>query len=237
MPRPPEYANFPYDFHWWFVPNIPQGQQDAGPGRCRIVHLDSQKFWDIHIVMLDQIAQKHVQDRHTRPGQPVNMQTYGIKEIPYFPLDEEADMLLQRGMRPSADRSEVTVTFKDGFKVDNCPRDWWENLAAQHIQRRKQEPAVQLQMPNKQVVSLTFECFDAMCKDFMRRRGDMISSQMFPELVDPFRDVGQLKGPKPVDGRANALGNNVQVLTGQNAPPPMPTPSGGQDPFENQQHA
>lgn len=230
MPRPPEYANFPFDFHWWFVPNIPQGHRDAGPGRCRLVHLDSQQYWDIHIVHLDKMAQEHMQNRMRKPGQPVNMGAHGIKEIPYYPLDEEADALLQRGMRPNPDRSDITVLCSDGFKVDKCPRDWWEQLAAGHINRRKQEPAVQLQMGQNKTVSLTFECFDAMCKDFMRRRGDMISSGIFPELVDPYRDVGQLKGPKPVDGRANAMGYGAQVLQGQNAQPPGPGGQGAQQP-------
>lgn len=219
MPRPPEYANWPFDFVWAFLKSVPAGQPGAGPGCVRLFNVeDMTGFWDIHIVSMDAIARQHMQDRERKPGQPVNMGGSGTEIIPYRDLDDEADRLIQRGMQPSTDRSPLTVRFEAGRPMENTPREWWEQVAAQHVQRRKQEPPVVLNVASAQI-NLKYECFDALCKDFMRRRGDFVSAGWWPELVDPYRDMGQHKvGPKPVEGRANALGQGAQVLTGQAGP-------------------
>ncbi|WP_143360635.1 hypothetical protein, partial [Escherichia coli] len=62
-----------------------------------------------------------------------------VLEIPYALLDDEADALLRRQMRPNMDRSPLNIKVRDGTPIQACPRDWWETLAAQHIERRKQE--------------------------------------------------------------------------------------------------
>lgn len=216
MPRPPEYANWPHDFVWAFLKSTPQGQPGAGPGAVRLFNVeDISRGWDIHILAMDAMARQHMQDRERKPGQPVNMGASGMQIIPYRDLDDEADRLIQRGMQPSTDRNPITVRFEGGGVMEHTPRDWWEQVAAQHIQRRKLEPPVVLTVGQAQV-TLKYECFDALCKDFMRRRGDFVSAGWWPELVDPYRDMGQHKvGPKPVEGRANALGQGVQVLQGQ----------------------
>ena len=238
MARLPEYSAWPYDFVWAFFPSVPRGHPDAAPGRVRLFHVENMdSFWDLHILSMDQIAQKHMSDRDIKPGQAVNMGAGGGQEsIPYRALDEEADMLLQRGMQPHPDRTPLTVRFVSGQRMKEVPRDWWESLAAGHLQRRKQEPPVVLDV-NGQAVTLTYECFDALCKDFTRQRGAFGSAGWWPELVDPYRDVGQHDGPRPVAGFANALGQGAQVMQGQPVPaqPGQPAPSPGiANPFEQE---
>jgi hypothetical protein len=235
MPRPPEYASWPFDHAWAFFPSIPQGKPDAGPGRIRLFHLETMGYWDIHVVSMDQMAQKHMQDRDIKPGQAVNMPGGMVEVIPYRALDDEADQLTQRGMQPNPDRTPMTIRFVSGQQMKEVPRDWWESLAAGHLQRRKAEPPVVLNV-NNQAVTLTYECFDGLCKDFTRRRGDFVSAGWWPELVDPFRDIGQHKeGPRPVQGFANALGHGAQVMQGQQ--PPVPGQQGpvGHPAMENQE--
>lgn len=219
MPRDPQYASWPFDFVWVFFKHTPQGE-GAGPGRIRLFHVENmQSYWDVHIVSMDAMARQHMQDRDTKPGQPINMGPMGAEVVPYRDLDDEADRLMQRGMQPSPDRSAVTVRFQSGQQMPNTPREWWESLSAGHIQRRKQEPPVVITVSGTQL-TLPYECFDALCKDFMRRRGDFVSAGWWPELVDPYRDLGQHKeGPRPVQGFADALGHGNQVMQGQNQAP------------------
>jgi len=225
MPRPPEYSNWPFEFVWAFFKHTPQGP-DAGSGRVRLFHVENATaFWDVHIVSMDAMARAHMQDRDTKAGQPINMGPLGTEVVPYRDLDDEADRLMQRGMQPNTDQNPITVRFKSGQQMPNTPREWWDNLAAQHIQRRKQEPPVVVNVGGTQL-TLTYETFDALCKDFMRRRGDFVSAGWFPELVDPHRDMGQHKeGPRPVQGFADALGHGNQVMQGQHpAPGALPAP-------------
>jgi len=221
-----------------------QGAPNPSPGMVRLVHLDSQKYWDIHVLNADAMAREHMQNLQKKPGLQVNMGVQGVEEIPYADLDAEADSLIQRGMQPSPDRTPLTVKFKSGRSMEKVDRQWWEQHAANHITRRKQEPPSVLQMGDGQAVTLTYEAFDSMCKDYMRRRADFISSGWWPELIDPYRDTGQhAKGPKPVDGRPDALGQGVQVLDASKVPPPGApgAPSAPQEgaggaphPFENE---
>jgi hypothetical protein len=221
MARPPEYANWPFDFCWAYFQSVPPGKPDAGPGRVRLFYLDTMAYWDLHVQSMDVMAQKHMSDRDVKPGQSVNMGNGAVEVIPYRALDDEADLLQQRGMQPNPDRTAVTIRFVSGQFMKDTARDWWEGLAAGHLQRRKLEPPVVLNV-NGQSVTLTYECFDGLCKDFTRRRGDFVSAGWWPELVDPYRDMGQFGGPKPVQGFANALGHNVSVMSGQQGPVPGP---------------
>lgn len=239
MARAPAWANWPFDFGWAFFRSVPQGQPEAAPGRVRLFNLENMEtFWDVHVQSMDMMAQKHMQDRDTKPGQAVNMGNGAVETIPYRALDEEADLLQQRGMQPHPDRTPLTVRFVTGQVLKNAPRDWWEGLAAGHLQRRKQEAPVVLNV-NGQSLTLTYECFDAFCKDFTRRRGDFVSAGWWPELVDPYRDVGQhQEGPRPVQGFANALGHGAQVMQGQAPPAPANPAAAAQqgvvNPFEQE---
>jgi len=230
MPRPPEWANWPWDHGWQWGASVPQGPS-AYPGHVRLIHLESQQYWDIHVLHMDQIAQQHLQNREVKHGQPVKMGDGRVLEVPYKILDDEADFLMSRGMTPHSDRTPIRLQFKDGTVMDKTPRDWFEQLAANHVQRRTQEPPVPLGVAKDKQIMLTYPCIDALCKDFMRRRGDWIAAGKWPELINPFRDVGQhQEGPRPVQGHANALGEGVQVLQGQQpgqegqVPPSGPAP-------------
>ena len=237
MARQPQWANWPYDFGWAFFRSIPQGQPDAAPGHVRLFNVENmESFWNVHILSMDHMVQKHMSDRDSKPGQAVNMPGGAVEVVPYRALDEEADLLLQRGMQPHTDRTPLTIRFTSGQMMKNVPRDWWEGLAAGHLQRRKQEPAVVLNL-NGQSVTLTYECFDAVCKDFTRQRGPFVSAGWWPELIDPYRDLGQHTGPRPVQGFANALGQGAQVLEGQTPPAANPAAVAQQgvvNPFEQE---
>lgn len=213
MPRPPEFASWPFDFAWWFLKSNPQPGADQGPGRVRLAHLDSGQAWDIHVRVMDGVAQKFNQDREVMQGGLVQMADNSVHEIPFRPLDDAADAMIQRGMQPQAYREPLAITFRDGERMDAVPMEWWEARVVEHIARRKTFPPVPLDMGGGQVLTVTFECFDALCKDYLRRRGDFTAAGWWPELL--MADYGQLEGPKPVDGRANALGQGAQVMQGQ----------------------
>ena len=224
MPRPPEFANWPWDYAWWFLKS-----EKTEPGRARIGHLESGNYWDLHVRSMDALARQHLQDlRTTKAGQVVTMPDSRNLEIPYHLLDEEADMLQQRAMKPSPDRKPLTINCKDGTPIQGVPREWWEQLAANHIGRRKQEPAVVLKMGNGAQITVPYEFFDALCKDFSRRRGDMVAAGWWPELL--MADYGQMGGPKPVAGLSNALGQGAQVMDGK-----QPAPGEVQHPAIEQQ--
>lgn len=225
MPRPPAFANWPYNHAWWFLPS---GRDDAGnsnpnvPGRVRIAYLETMQYWDIHVRAMDALAKAHMESRASKPGQPIQMPDGRVLEIPYFALDDDADAMMQRGMAPSPDRSPLTIVCRDGTKINQAPRDWWEQLVVAHINRRKSEPPVVLDLGNGIKIQETYEFFDALCKDFLRRRGDLVAVGWWPELL--MGDYGQFKdGPKPVEGRADALGRGVTVLNAQ-VPPPAGQP-------------
>jgi len=218
MPRVPEWANWPFDYGmiWW-----PSGL-DGKPGHVRIGHLESTPqaphgvWWEVPIRTWDSIAQKHMSDRVSKPGQPIRMPDGKMLEIPFPALDDEADSLLARSMNPSMDRSNVLLRARDGTPIngqDGVPRDWWESLAAQHVQRRKTEAPVVLNL-GQVVLTISYECFDWIVKDFVRNMRDrFISAGKWPELLihegimDPSKP-----GPLPVDGRANAFGQGTSVL-------------------------
>lgn len=223
MPKPPEFANWPFDFAWWFIknsqndPQVPQ--QDRIAGHVRLAHLESGQAWNVPVRTMDAVAQKFNQDREVMQGGLVKMGDGTVHEIPFRPLDDESDAMVARGMRPSSFRDPITVTFRDGMRMEKVPMEWWEERVVEHINRRKLFPPVPLDMGGGTVISLAFECFDALCKDFLRRRGDFTAAGWWPELL--MQDYGQFKeGPRPVDGRANALGQGVQVMQGQQAQQP-----------------
>lgn len=241
MPRNPQWANWPFDYGWLWWPSGAEGK----PGHVRIGHLDTDRWWELPIRTWDAVAQKHMSDRTIKPGQPVGMGGNVVLEIPYAALDDEADALVRRQMRPNMDRSNVIVRARDGTfinKNQGVPRDWWENLAAQHVQRRKQEPPVTLNMGGV-TLAISYECFDAMVKDFVKNMRDrFISAGMWPELLihEGIHDPSK-PGPLPVQGRANAFGQGTTVVRpGQPAPPGQPgqgQPGGqvGHPAIENQE--
>lgn len=212
MPKPPEWANWPFDYGmiWW-----PSGYEGK-PGHMRIGHLESGSWWEVPIRTWDAIAQKHMSDRGAKPGQPIRMPDGRMLEIPFPALDDEADALVSRAMNPSMDRANVRLRARDGTPIngnDGVPRDWWEALAAQHVQRRKTEAPVVLHL-GQVVLTISYECFDWIVKDFVRNMRDrFISAGKWPELLihegvsDPAKP-----GPLPVDGRANAFGQGTTVF-------------------------
>ncbi|MGH8866079.1 MAG: hypothetical protein ACREVZ_15790 [Burkholderiales bacterium] len=224
MPRPPEFANWPFDFAWWFLksslndPQVPQAER--GPGCVRLAHLDSGQAWNIHVRVMDEIARKYDMDRDTLQGGMVQFGDGTVHEIAYRRLDDDADAMQARKLVPHPVRTPFTLIFKDSVKMEQVPMDWWEARVVEHINRRKAMPVVPLDMGNGQVVNLALECFDALCKDFSRRRGDFTAAGWWPELL--MADYGQMQGPKPVDGRANALGQGAQVMQGQQPPGGQP---------------
>ena len=225
----PQQVAPPLKYNWFWISSGFEG----GPGRVKIQEAaNTQNSWEIHIAAFDQIAQKYLMDRTAKTGQPVTMPDGRVLEVPYDRIDNAADEFLARG--PSPSRDPMTVIFRDDIRMDNVTMDFWEELIKAHLQRRKSEPALPLDFGNGNVVQIPFENWDAICKDFMRRRGDIVSAGKWPELIH--KDEGQFeKGPKPVEGRANALGQGVSVAgqppPGQQTPgQPPPAPAGNLGP-------
>lgn len=254
MGRAPGYENHPFDHAWWFYPSQIQGAQIVTPGFIRLADapIGGRGVWDVLVKAFDPIAQKHMADRTVRPGQPIQMGDGRVLTVPYLLLDDEADAMLGRGMAPHPDRNPIDVPVRDQngevvlahdgkpTVLKSAPRDWFENLARSHIQRRNSEPPVTLNLgtgPQGQPIQIvvTFAFFDALCKDFMRRRGDFVAAGWWPELL--MKDYGQIRTPDgksiapPVDGRANALGHGVNVMDGQK--PPQPQQQGGHPMADN----
>lgn len=231
--RAPGWEQHPFDFAWWFYKTQVSGVQMVAPGIVRIADspMGGQHVWDVPVKQWDSIAQKYMADREIRQGLPVQMSDGRVLVIPYRILDDEADMMVGRGMQPHPDRQalDLPVTDQQGkpvidaggrvFRFQNCPRDWFERQVIDHISRRTNQPEVVLQLPNQRL-AVPFIFFDALCKDFMRRRGDFVAAGWWPELL--MADYGQLKGPPPVQGRADALGHGVSVMTGQQPQPGQP---------------
>lgn len=220
MPRDPRWAGWPFEFGWiWW----PSGEQNKA-GHVRIGHLDTDRWWEVPITFWDTLSQKHMNDRTIKAGQPVQMPDRKVLEIPYQALDDEADALMRRQMRPNMDRSPLTIRAKDGTPIQNCPREWWEQLAAQHMERRKTEPPVSLRL-GQDTITIGFACFDAIVKDFVRNQRDrFVAAGKWPELLIHEGIANPNKpGPLPVQGRADAFGqgaaaglNPVKPAPGQN---------------------
>jgi hypothetical protein len=228
MPRDPRWAGWTFAFGWiWW----PTGEKDQSnqprPGHVRIGALDVDRWWEIPIRVWDELAQKHMNDRTIKPGQPVQMNDRRVLTIPYMVLDDEADALMRRQMRPNADRSPVRLKTVEGVPLNETPRDFFESLAATHIQRRKTEPPISLRVGND-VVTIDYECFDAIVKDFVRNQRDrFLAAGKWPELLihegvaDPRKP-----GPLPVQGRADAFGQGA--VPGLTPVKPLPGQGGNQ---------
>ena len=228
MPRDPRWSGWPFAFGWiWW----PSGEKDVNnqirPGHVRIGALDADRWWEIPIRVWDELAQKHMNDRTIKPGQPVQMPDRKVLNIPYMLLDDEADALVRRQMRPNADRTPLRVKTLEGVILEQAPRDWFESLAATHIQRRKTEPPNSLRIGNE-VVTVDYECFDAIVKDFVRNQRDrFLAAGKWPELLihEGVRDPNK-PGPLPVQGRADAFGQGTTA--GLNPVKPLPGQGGNQ---------
>ena len=224
MPRNPQWAQWPFAFGWIWWPSGEQGR----PGHVRIGHLDSDKWWELPIRTWDELAQRHMNDRTVKPGQPVQMPDRRILEVPYQLLDDEADALLRRQMRPNMDRSPLKIKMRDGTVIEQAPREWFEQLAASHVERRKKEPAISMRLGDQSIV-IDYEGFDAIVKDFVRNQRDrFVAAGKWPELLihegqaqDPKK-----QGPLPVQGRADAFGHGA--TPGLNVPKPLPGQGGNQ---------
>lgn len=221
MPRNPQWAQWPFAFGWiWW----PSGEQNQG-GHLRLGHLDSDKWWQIPIRVWDELAQKHMNDRTVKSGQPVQMPDRRVLEVPYQTLDDEADALLRRQMRPNVVRDPLDLKMRDGTMLKQAPRDWFEGLAAAHVQRRKQEPPISMRLGPDNIV-VDYECFDAIVKDFVRNQRDrFVAAGKWPELLihEGVKDPNK-PGPLPVQGRADAFGHGATPGLTQ----PKPLPGGGQ---------
>lgn len=232
--RAPGFEKHPFDIGWGFTKSELNGSQIVKPA---IIHISEQPsggaaFWQISVKAFDGVAQKFMGERVAKQGQPIEMGNRVILYVPYVLLDDEADRMLGRAMQPNPDRNPLDVNVWDAtaqkhITLKTCTREWFEGLVILHLQRRKAEPAVTLNLGQQQL-TVPFEFFDGLCKDFMRRRGDFVAAGWWPELL--MHDMGQFSGPKPVDGHANALGHGVNVMTGQ----PQPPQQGGHPGFENE---
>jgi hypothetical protein len=234
--RAPGYEQFPFDFAWWFIGGKDQVTGRIVPGAIRLGNQPTggQQNWDIPVLAFDKMAQDYMQNREKRPGQPVQFADGTVHEVSYRLLDDDADLWQQVGCKPSAPEDPpLTLVFKDGQRMENVPRTFYEQLLAAHIQRRTQEPTVTIQLnpndPNSKLPPMSFLNYDAVCKDFMRRRSDLLAVNWWPELLIQERALDPSNpGPMPVDGRPNALGAGVQVMTPeqsqQQGPGPAPHP-------------
>lgn len=216
MPRDPRWAGWPYQFGWlWWASG------DAGElGHVRIGHLDTDRWWKFPIRFWDDLAQKHMNDRTVKSGQPMQMPDRRVLEIPYQALDDEADALQRRQMQPHPDRTPLAVVrAKDGTPIQNFPRDFWEQLAASHIERRQMEPPISLRV-GQETVTIAYDNFDAIVKDFVRNQRDrFVAAGKWPELLIHEGIANPNKpGPLPVQGRADAFGQGA--TPGLNQPKP-----------------
>lgn len=234
MTRAQGFEDWPWDYRWFFL----QSSEQEGPGRVRIMDDPSggDNYWDIHVRSFDALAQKHMTDRGTREGLPIAMPDSRVLHVPYRQIDEEADLTIQRGMQAPLGDEQVKVVTVEGVEL-NLPRDYyWGQLIPAFIERRGQQLPISLDIGNgKPPLVVEFNFWDCVCKDFMRRRGDLISAGWWPELM--MREGTDLEGPKPVHGRANSLGQGVSVPGGEPGVPgvqpghlqaqPPPQPSAG----------
>ena len=241
----PGFEEWPFDHAWFFIPHNPQTK---APGHVKITDQPTggQTAWDIDVRTFDQIAQNYFQQMDTKVGQPIQMPDGRVLHVAYRALDDDADRMLQRHGQPGP-TEPLTLVTTEGVEIPNTPRDYWEQLLVAHLNRRKQEPGVTLDLGNGRQLQVTFEFFDGLCKDFQRRRGDLIAAGLWPELV--MVDKGQFeKGPRPVEGRANALGmgaapmgpappgqEGVPAPQAPQPPPPSPAPNMANPGAENQE--
>lgn len=233
--RAPGWEQFPFDIAWWFMggPDPQTGRKNPGIVRLSNQPVGGQQTWDIPVLSFDKMAQNHLMDREKRPGQPIQLGDGSVREISYRLLDEDADLWLQSGCTPASPATPpMVIVFKDGERMKDVPRTFWEQLLAAHIERRNQESLVTLQIePNNPAskIEMTYLNYDAICKDFIRRRSDLLAAGWWPELLIQERALDPNKpGPMPVEGRANALGQGVKVMTpdqsAQTGPGPAPHP-------------
>lgn len=228
MPRDPRWNGWPFSFGWLWWPSGEKDEKNViQPGHVRLGHLDSNRWWQVPIRVWDELAQKHMNDRTIKPGQPVQMPDRKVLTIPYMLLDDEADALLRRQMRPNMDRSPLKLKSVEGVVIAQAPRDWFEGLSATHIQRRKTEPPISLRVGNE-IITIDYECFDAVVKDFVRNQRDrFVAAGKWPELLihEGIKDPNK-PGPLPVQGRADAFGQGAQA--GLNPVKPIPGQQGNQ---------
>jgi hypothetical protein len=231
MPRDPRWAGWPFPFGWiWW----PSGEANK-KGHVRIGHLDSDRWWELPIRAWDDLAQRHMNDRTIKPGQPVQMGDRRVLEIPYALLDDEADSLMRRQGMPNMDRSPLNIKARDGTPIQACPRDWWETLAKQHIERRKTDTPVTLKL-GQDTLTIPFDNFDAIVKDFVRNQRDrFVAAGKWPELlihegIDPKKP-----GPLPVQGRADAFGRGTSAELNPVKPVPGQQGQVGHPAIENQE--
>jgi hypothetical protein len=232
--KAPGYEQFPFDIGWWFMggPDPATGRKLPGIVRIGTAPTGGKDYWDIPVLAFDKMAQDHLMNREKRPGQPVQCDD-GVHEVSYRVLDEDADLWCQIGCKPSSPGDPpIQIVFKDGKRMENVPRTFWEQLLTAHIQRRQQEPGVTLSLDPKNPnvkIEMTYLNYDAICKDFIRRRSDMLAVGWWAELLIQERALDPSKpGPMPVEGRPNALGQGVNVQTSgqaqQSGPGPAPHP-------------
>lgn len=232
MPRPQGFEWCPFDVMWYFLssgmdPTTKQYQR----GRVRITDqpVGGQRVWDIDVLAMDGLAKEYQSARNVKSGQPVQMPDGRVLEIPYTTLDNDADLWLQRQRRPGP-QELLTIELLDrqaGKRVvmEKVSREWYEALLGPHVERRGAQPNVVLDFGNQQQLVVSAEFFDAMCKDYLRRRGDMMAVGAWPELIHV--DAGQMEGPRPVEGRSNAFGGGVRVLQQQPGDAPAPVQQQG----------
>lgn len=238
MPRDPRWVNWPFDYGWIWWPSGDGGKA----GHVRIGHLDTNRWWEVPIRDWDAIAQRHMADRTVKPGHPIRMPDGKMLEVRYQDLDDEADNFVRRGMQPNMDRSPVNIRARDGTQINGMhgmPRDFFEALALQHVQRRKQDGVVPLRL-GKDTLNIGYENFDAIVKDFVRNQRDrFVAAGRWPELLihEGVAQDPRKQGPLPVQGRPDAFGQGATPGLNPQKPGQPGGPSGpvGHPAIENQE--
>jgi hypothetical protein len=229
--RAPGWEENLYDVAWYFIGGKDaRGMQVPGIVRFTDQPTGGGNFWDSPVLGFDKYAQDYLMGREKRPGIPVQFSDGTQHEVSYKALDDDADVWLQQGCQPQP--GTITILFRDGVRWEQAPRSFWEQLLAAHIQRRQNDPPVELTFQDGKKLTMSFLNLDAVCKDFMRRRADLLAVNWWPELLIQERVIDPSKpGPMPVEGRPNALGQGARVMTPAElaapgvAPGPVPHPA------------
>jgi hypothetical protein len=211
-----QQPKFPFDYNWWFMGGKDkQGRVVAGTVCISNQPKGGNAVWNIPVVSFDVMAQKHMQSLMNMPGLPVSFQDGSSHDMPYRKLDADADVWISLGMPPAGpDAKPEPLVFMDGVRMNDAPRSFYETLLTAHIQWRSQFPPVNIKLQDGSQLQMSFLNYDAVCKDFMRRRADLLAIGWWPELLIHERVIDPNKpGPLPVEGRPNALGQGVKVLS------------------------
>lgn len=219
------WESHPWHWAWLFARS---GNDASGLYRPGGIYISDQpsggsRMFAIPAREMDAISRAHSEQMSRRPGQPVQLPDGNTVEVPYAVADREADALLARRSPPTDE--VVDLPISGGERIKGVSRSWVDQIAAAHIERRRREPPVPIRFGTGTSIEVPFEFFDATCKDWTRRRADFLAAGWWPELA--IHEPVGAPGPKPVQGRANALGEGTKIAEGPGpVPPHAPDPQG-----------